>query len=115
MGSAVTQIWKTMDRTDGSTIGNIDPITIELIPNNPLSACQEMAESLIRSSHSPNIKERKDCSCGIYTAAGEMAVQAEHIPVHLGVMPHAIRHVLQLFRPESMRPGDTLLVNDPYY
>jgi len=93
----------------------LDPVTLELIRNSLLSVCEEMAEALVRSSHSPSIKERKDCSCGLYTAAGEMAVQAEHIPVHLGVMPYALKAVLAQFPPETMQAGDTFLVNDPYY
>ncbi|KXA88808.1 hypothetical protein AKJ62_04435 [candidate division MSBL1 archaeon SCGC-AAA259D14] len=37
----------------------------------------------MRSSYSPNIKERKDESCALFTPGREMLVQAEHIPVHL--------------------------------
>src|SRR5688500_7845790 len=99
-------------RPDASSL---DPITVELIRNNFLSICDEMAESLVRSAHSPNIKERRDCSCGLYTASGEMAVQAEHIPIHLGVMPYALQHILRFFPNAEMRPGDAFIVNDPYY
>ncbi len=92
-----------------------DPIVLELVRNSLLSVCEEMAEALVRSSHSPNIKERRDCSCSIYTPRGEMAVQAEHIPIHLGVMPYALGHILGQFAPERMEPGETYVVNDPYY
>jgi len=93
----------------------LDPITIELIRNSLFSICDEMAESLIRSSHSPNIKERRDCSCCLYAPSGDMAVQAEHIPIHLGVMPYALRAILQKFPASLMRPGDSYIVNDPYF
>ena len=45
---------------------------------------------LVRSAHSANIKERRDCSTALFDAAGEMVMQAEHIPVHLGAMPAAV-------------------------
>ena len=45
----------------------------------------EMGAVLRRAAFSPNIKERADCSAALFTAAGELLVQAEHIPVHLGV------------------------------
>jgi N-methylhydantoinase B len=93
----------------------LDPITIELVRNNFSSICDEMAESLVRSSHSPNIKERRDCSCCLYSPSGEMAVQAEHIPIHLGVMPYALRAILEAFPAADMLPGDCFIVNDPYY
>src|SRR5579883_1238105 len=89
---------------------SLDPITVELIRNFFKAICDEMAESLIRSSHSPNIKERRDCSCSLYDAQGEMAVQAEHIPTHLGVMPQAMRVILADFPVSEMAPGDSFVV-----
>ena len=101
--------------SSGNTAPPLDPITIELIRNVFNATCNEMAESLIRSSHSPNIKERRDCSCSLYDVAGEMAVQAEHIPTHLGVMPQALRVILTDFPVSKIAPGDSFLVNDPYF
>ena len=49
-----------------------------------------MGAVLRRAAFSPNIKERADCSAALFTAAGELLVQAEHIPVHLGSMPAAV-------------------------
>ena len=46
---------------------------------------------LRRAAFSPNIKERADCSAALFTADGELLVQAEHIPVHLGSMPASVR------------------------
>lgn len=92
----------------------LDAIEIELIRSGLQSVCEEMAEGLIRSSQSPNIKERRDCSCCLYSRDGEMAVQAEHIPIHLGVMAEALTHILHDFDAASMAKGDVFLVNDPY-
>ena len=39
-----------------------------------------------------------------------MVAQAEHIPVHLGAMPEAVAAVME----RDPRPGDVLLLNDPY-
>src|SRR6266540_3353005 len=59
------------------------------------AACDEMGAVLVRSAHSANIKERRDCSTALFDAAGELVMQAEHIPVHLGSMPEAVRAVLR--------------------
>lgn len=93
----------------------LDPIAIELVRHAFHSICDEMAESLVRSSHSPNIKERRDCSCSVYDVNGDIAVQAEHIPIHLGVMAGALGHILAAYPAAEMAPGDAFLVNDPYY
>ncbi len=65
---------------------------------------------LVRAAHSANIKERRDCSTALFDARGELVMQAEHIPVHLGSMPDAVAAVLG----EQHRPGDVWILNDPY-
>jgi len=74
------------------------------------AACDEMGAVLVRSAHSANIKERRDASTAIFDVEGEMVMQAEHIPVHLGAMPSAVAAVLG----EEQRPGDAWILNDPY-
>jgi N-methylhydantoinase B len=69
-----------------------------------------MGVVLVRSAHSANIKERRDASTALFDADGEMAMQAEHIPVHLGAMPAAVEAV----RAERPGPGDAWVLNDPY-
>ena len=54
------------------------------------AACEEMGAVLIRSARSSNIKERRDASTALFDPPGEMVMQAEHIPVHLGSMPAAV-------------------------
>ena len=74
------------------------------------AACEEMGATLIRSAYSANIKERHDCSTALFDAGGELVMQAEHIPVHLGSMPDAVAAVLD----EEHRPGVAWILNDPY-
>jgi N-methylhydantoinase B len=74
------------------------------------AACEEMGVVLVRSAHSANIKERRDASTALFDARGEMAMQAEHIPVHLGAMPAAVEAVAA----ERPEPGDAWILNDPY-
>src|SRR5688500_17344968 len=74
------------------------------------AACDEMGVVLIRSAHSANIKERHDASTALFDRDGQMVMQAEHIPVHLGAMPASVEAVLD----EDHRAGDTWILNDPY-
>src|SRR5438309_1390158 len=74
------------------------------------AACEEMGVVLVRSAHSANVKERRDASTALFDAQGEMAMQAEHIPVHLGAMPSAVEAVAA----EDPEPGDAWILNDPY-
>jgi N-methylhydantoinase B len=69
-----------------------------------------MGAALIRSAYSANIKERHDCSTAIFDSAGELVMQAEHIPVHLGSMPDAVAAVIEL----EQAPDRSWILNDPY-
>ncbi len=74
---------------------------------------EEMGAVLRRAASSPNIKERADCSAALFTADGELLVQAEHIPVHLGSMPASVRAAIDAFG-DRIEPGDQVVLNDPY-
>jgi N-methylhydantoinase B len=88
----------------------MDPIALQVLVGGLRAACDEMGATLIRSAYSANIKERHDCSTALFDAAGELVMQAEHIPVHLGSMPDAVAAVLG----EEQRPGLGWILNDPY-
>jgi N-methylhydantoinase B len=88
----------------------VDPVTLQVLAGGLRAACEEMGAALIRSAYSANIKERRDCSTALFDAAGELVMQAEHIPVHLGSMPDAVAAVLG----EEHRPGRSWILNDPY-
>ncbi|WP_256300036.1 hydantoinase B/oxoprolinase family protein [Haloarchaeobius salinus] len=92
-----------------------DSVTLEVIRNACIAVCEEMNANLIRTGYSPNIKERRDCSCALFDADGEMISQAENMPVHLGAMPFSVAAAIDRFPPETLEPGDGILLNDPFY
>ena len=92
----------------------IDPITLEVMRNAFQSVAEEMGAALIRTALSPNIKDRRDCSTAIYTGAGELVSQAEHIPLHLGLMVSVVKKTLEKYPIERLEPGDAVITNDPY-
>jgi N-methylhydantoinase B len=88
----------------------IDPVELQVLSGALHSICDEMGAVLIRSAHSANIKERRDASTALFTPEGEMVMQAEHIPVHLGAMPAAVAAVID----SDHAPGRSWILNDPY-
>ena len=88
----------------------MDPVELQVLTGALHSICEEMGAVLIRSAHSANIKERRDASTALFEPGGEMVMQAEHIPVHLGAMPAAVASVLG----EDHAPGRSWVLNDPY-
>ena len=90
---------------------SLSAFELEIYQNILSSIAEEMGVVLIRAGFSPNIKERRDLSCAIFLANGDMIAQAAHIPIHLGSMSFAVRAVLDM--PE-IDEGDILILNDPF-
>ena len=87
------------------------PIRLEVFKHLFASVAEEMGVVLRRTSYSPNIKERRDFSCALFDAAGQMIAQAAHIPVHLGAMPLSVQAAIAAL---DLGPGDVAILNDPY-
>lgn len=85
-------------------------VELSLFAHRLAAICEEMGAVLKRSAISPNIRDREDFSCALFTAQGELISQAAHIPVHLGSMAFAMVNVVDSFQ---WQQGDIVLFNDP--
>ena len=86
-------------------------IELEIFKNIYHSIAEEMGAALRRTAFSPNIKERRDYSCAVFDAAGEVIAMGDHMPVHLGSMPMSVQAAIDSFKLES---GDVVMLNDPF-
>ena len=91
-----------------------DPIAMEVFSNRLLSITEDMNNTLVRSSFSTNIKERRDCSVALFDARGRLIAQGTQIPLHLGSLNGGVEAVLRACPAGNMRNGDVFLCNDPY-
>ncbi|MGH9214082.1 MAG: hydantoinase B/oxoprolinase family protein [Acidimicrobiales bacterium] len=91
----------------------IDPAALQVLISRLTGVAEEMGAVLRRAAYSPNIKERADCSAALFTPDGELLVQAEHIPVHLGSMPASVRAAIDAFG-DPLGPGEQVVLNDPF-
>lgn len=89
----------------------MDVIQVTIFKNIFQSVCDEMGKILQYSAFSPNIKERKDFSCALFTAGGESFAFGTHIPVHLGAMPLSVQTAIKEL---EFRKGDMAILNDPF-
>jgi len=102
------------DRSDeGTATPVVDSVTLEVVRNGCVAVAEEMNANLVRTGYSPNIKERRDCSCALFDGDGEMVSQAENMPVHLGAMPFSVAAAVDAFAGD-LGPGDAVLLNDPF-
>ena len=107
----IERIAKESNRITTST--ESDPISLELFNSRFSSIADQMGKTLQNTSSSVNVKERLDFSCAIFTAEGELVVNAPHIPVHLGAMGETVRHIARTHT--DMVAGDVFITNDPFH
>lgn len=101
--------------TESSDLGTqADPVLLEVFNNLFMSIAEQMGARLESTAQSVNIKERLDFSCALFDPDGNLVANAPHIPVHLGSMGTSVQEVVRR-RGDTMRPGDTYAVNDPYH
>jgi N-methylhydantoinase B len=93
------------------TAGTCNPIRLEIFKSLYASVAEEMGVTLRRTAFSPNIKERRDFSCAVFDAEGQLVAQGDHMPVHLGSMPMSVSCAVNAV---DLGPGDIVILNDPY-
>jgi N-methylhydantoinase B/oxoprolinase/acetone carboxylase alpha subunit len=92
---------------------SLGPAELQVLISRLTGIAEEMGAVLRRAAFSPNIKERADCSAALFTPSGELLVQAEHIPVHLGSMPASVAAAIEAFG-DGLGGGDQVVLNDPF-
>ncbi len=92
---------------------DIDPILLEVFRNAFESGADQMALILMRTAHSPIVRDAMDFSTAICDAGGLNLAQGLTTPMHLGSFYDAMRHLIGQYA-GRIGPGDVFIANDPY-
>jgi N-methylhydantoinase B len=93
----------------------LDSITLEVLWNRLLSVANEQQVALMRTAFSTVVRESQDLACGVFDTRGHMIAQSlTGTPGHINPMATGVRHFLAAYPPQSLRPGDVLITNDPW-
>ena len=86
-------------------MATVDAVTLGVMSNALRAIADDMEAAMVRSAHSPNITERRDCSTAIFDTEGRMVVQSASIPVlqTRSVTPPSIRATRVSFDPASRK------------
>ncbi|MCC6533532.1 MAG: hydantoinase B/oxoprolinase family protein [Burkholderiales bacterium] len=101
-------------RGAGPRRGGFDPIAMEVFSNRLMSITEDMNNTLVRSSFSTNIKERRDCSVALFDRRGRLVAQGTQIPLHLGSLDGGMQALIARIPVEAIAEGDAFICNDPY-
>ncbi|QCR38180.1 hydantoinase B/oxoprolinase family protein [Nissabacter sp. SGAir0207] len=92
-----------------------DPISLRITWDRLVSISEEAAATLVNMAFSSIIREVGDYSCLLMDAEGNSLAQPKtSVPVFIGTLPATVRHLLAKFPADTLKPGDSLVTNDPW-
>ena len=103
-----------MSAIEQKTGRGVDAVTLSILWNRLLSIAEEMGSTLRRTAYSEAVREGDDFSTGLFDRHGRLVAQGNFTPGHTGSMPVVVKSCLEQFSPESLRPGDAILLNDSF-
>ena len=90
------------------------PLTKRSLLKLLLAAANEMGAKLIRSAHSPIVREASDCSTALLDRFGNVVAQAELIPLQLGSISHTFAPCTEHVPIDKLTADSFYISNDPF-
>src|SRR5918912_1980850 len=101
-----------MSRMAANALSEID---LQVMWSRLIAVVEEQAQVLLRTAFSAIVREAGDLSAGVFDTRGRMLAQAvTGTPGHVNSMAEAVRHFIDRFPLDTMRPGDAYITNDPW-
>ncbi|WP_336361709.1 caprolactamase subunit beta [Haladaptatus sp. ZSTT2] len=92
----------------------IDPITLSVVQGALETAQREMTTTMMHTARSSVLNIARDYSNALFDAEGQMLIQGQDIPIHLGSLMPATKAIIERFK-DDVKPGDVMYHNDPAY
>ncbi|MBO9355958.1 hydantoinase B/oxoprolinase family protein [Bordetella petrii] len=90
-------------------------IAVELLWRRLITAVDEAAISLVRTSFSSVVRDFHDYACAVFDEKGRLLAQSTHsTPGLLGILPHTVPNFLKDPAVQAARDGDIFVTNDPW-
>ena len=92
-----------------------DPITLEILWRRLISIVDEADASVARTAFSSLLRDAHDYTCMFTDSQGDELVQGTLCtPGQAGAMARGIKKIIHSFPRSEYRPGDVVIVNDPW-
>jgi N-methylhydantoinase A/oxoprolinase/acetone carboxylase beta subunit/N-methylhydantoinase B/oxoprolinase/acetone carboxylase alpha subunit len=92
-----------------------DPVSLEIMWSRLVTVVEEMWHTICRTAFSLIVSEAQDFACDLLDAQGDsLAHSPRAMPVFNLTLPRAVKALLERFPPETLKPGDVLVTNDPW-
>jgi N-methylhydantoinase B/oxoprolinase/acetone carboxylase alpha subunit len=100
--------------SEAATGLEVDQVTLTVIDNYLSTTCREMGVAMMRTAYSPMFNESLDFSCVLFDKHGKMIAQAEFCPSQIGTIKFTVEWMLDELGTDVYKPGDVIIMNDPY-
>jgi N-methylhydantoinase B len=92
-----------------------DPIELEILWKRLISVVDEASAAFVRTCFSTLVRDGNDFAIVLTDAQGRSLAQSTmSLPGFIGCLPATVRHFLDKFPAETMKPGDVFITNDPW-
>ena len=94
---------------------SLSPIRLGLIWRRLDGLVDQVSETFIRAAFSVVVRDNFDMAFSLFDARGRQLTQSKRsIPSFMGTLPRTLSAVLERFPVDQLRPGDTVISNDPW-
>lgn len=92
-----------------------DPIELEILWKRLISVVDEASAAFVRTCFSTLVRDGNDFAIVLTDAQGRSLAQSSmSLPGFIGCLPATVRHFLDKFPADTMKPGDVYITNDPW-
>ncbi len=93
----------------------LSPVDLEIITARLRAIADEADHALLKTAFSSAVRDGKDYSLVISDPQGRcIAMPTACMPLFVTCMPRTIGLITEIYPPESFRPGDIVMTNDPW-
>ena len=93
----------------------MDPVRIGLLWRRVEGLVDQVAETFLRAAFSVVVRDNYDMAFSLFDDQGRLIAQSNRsIPSFTGTLPTTLNAVLEKFPPETLKPGDVVITNDPW-
>ena len=94
---------------------SLTPIDLEIITARLRAIADEADQALLKTAFSSAVRDGKDYSLVIADPQGRcIAMPTACMPLFVTCMPRTIGLITEMYPPESFKPGDIMMTNDPW-
>lgn len=93
----------------------IDPVDLEILWNGLVMIVDEGAYAIVRTSMSKVVVEGRDFGAMLYDPQGRLLAADVSVASKTGATSIVVKELIKHFPPETLRPGDVLATNNPWW